>query len=174
MESSSTKLFYLRIGGAYMQKLFKRSSTIYFVYLILMIILSILLLFFGYRFIVTNAIVWLVINLMIECVLTTLCIFKRDESMKSTNIIVQLLPTFSLIYIIILTIHINIDNIIILCFHHLFCFLSCYIISLLCANKFVFRIIYAAFNTILLLFLLAVVYFLMIFTDFGKELLSSR
>ena len=152
-----------------MQKLFKRASIVYFAYLLLMIILSMAFLCFGYRFIVSNEIIWFVINILAVGILTALCLSKRKESVKSANIIAQLLPLFALIYIIVIIALIDGVDVIIFSLHGLLCFLSCYVISLLYINKRVFRIVCAVLNSILLLFLLAGIYFFMIFGQFGQD-----
>jgi hypothetical protein len=52
-----------------------------------MIILSIAFLCFGYRFVVSSEIIWFVINIAAEGILTAFCLSKRKESIKSANII---------------------------------------------------------------------------------------
>lgn len=148
-----------------MQKLFKRASIVYFAYLLLMIILSIAFLCFGYRFVVSNEIIWFVINIAVVGILTALCLSKRKESVKSANIIAQLLPLFAIIYIIVIIGLVDgVDNII-FSLHGLLCFLSCYVISMLYTNKRVFRIVCTVLNSIILLFLL---YGILIFMTIGN------
>ena len=125
-----------------MQKLFKRASIVYFAFLLLVTFLSIAFLSLGYRFIVSNEIIWFVINMAAEGILTALCLSKRKESMESANIIAQLLPFFALIYICVIGFLIDGVDDLILILHGLLCFLTCYVVSLLYTNKRVFRIVY--------------------------------
>lgn len=134
-----------------------------------MTIVSIVFLSLNYRFIVSNEIIWFVINIAVVVMLTSLCLSKRKKSIRAANTIAQLLPLFALIYLCIIGVLLDGVDIVFLSLHGLICFLSCYIISLSYVNKRVFRIVCAVLNTIFLLFLLFGIYFLMTLGNIGQQ-----
>lgn len=149
-----------------MQRLFNRASIIYSVFLLFATVPSIAFMSLGYWFIVSNEIIWLAINVVTVVILIALCLAKRKDSTKVANIISQLLPLFALIYICVIGLLVNGVNGFFLTLYALFCFTSCYAISLQTNMLFKLCVLYS----IILFFLVIVAsFFIMTFGQIGKS-----
>jgi len=161
-------------GGIRMRKIFKQAIALYFAFLLFMSAFLIILLSFGYSFAVSNGAVWLIINILVEGTLTILCILNRKHSTKTLNTMSQLLPLFSLAYICILALLVTGIPHNLLTLHALFCFVSCYVISLLYKNTDDFRIVYIMLNSILLCLFLAISPWILMFGSLSQKTIVNE
>lgn len=152
-----------------MQKLLSRAPIVYFIFLLGMTSLFTAFLFLGYRFIVANQVVWLVLSILAEGIIASICLVKRKAATKTAKIIAQLLPFCALLYFFVLLILLDSLNIYFQTVHGLFCFLSCYVVALLHKIKRIFRIVCAVLNSILFILLLAASNFIMAFGSIAQN-----
>lgn len=157
-----------------MQRLFRRIPIIYFSYLLIMAAISIAFWSLGYTFIVTNDVIWFGINMFVALAFVLLHFVKRKEQTQSANNFTQALPIAMFIYFFALETLITgvRDGLLIL--HVLFCFLFCYLASLLSTTKKIIKIVCAVVNSFLLLWLLALSFFILTFGQIGENTTISR
>ena len=132
------------------------------------------LLFLGYRFIVRNEIIWFILNVFIEIGLLVFFVVKKENPTKTADIISQLLPLFSLIYVCAIGLIIDGMNAIILVMHAFICFMSCFIISILYRNERSLKAVCAVLNSVLLLFLLWNFFMVMTFGQIGENTIVKQ
>ena len=133
-----------------MLKALKQPSIAYFAFMLLITILLITLMCLGYSLIVLNENVWLILNVFIEIRLLVLFKVRKENTTKAANVIAQLLPLISLMYIDTLGLIIDGVKDSLFALHAVICFLSCVIMSIMCENRLFVKIIGIVFNGIFL------------------------
>ncbi|QAT51163.1 hypothetical protein EQM14_16085 [Caproiciproducens sp. NJN-50] len=129
---------------------------------------------FGYQFVVDHEMMWFVLSVFIEAVLTAVCVAGRKVSTKAANIVSQFLPPASLLYICMIGLVVRGGNVFLLTLHALSCFASCFVISVLCKNKSVFSTVCVVMNSFLLFLLLAASFFAMTFGQLVQKTVVNR
>lgn len=157
-----------------MHRLFERVPVIYSAFLLLFTIPFLVSMCLGYQFIVYHGAAWLILNILIEVALTAFCAAKRKISTKAANLVSQLLPLLSLLYICMMGFVVHGVNVLFLTLHSLICFVSCFAVSFLYKNKPILRAVCAGFNSILLLLLLAACFFTITFGQLVQETVVNR
>lgn len=124
-----------------MHKLTRRAPVICFSLLLLVATPFIASKCFGYQFVVDHEMMWFVLSVFVEAVLTAGCVAGRKVFTKAANIVSQFLPLASLLYICMIGLVVQGGNVLLLTLHSLSCFASCFVISVLCKNKSVFSMV---------------------------------
>lgn len=137
-----------------MQRLLKPAPVLYLLFLLLLTAISVVFLYQGFTFAVTGPLVWLFLHLAAEGAFMALCVMGRKQAAKPMRIIAQFLPLCAFLYFFATRLLLEDAGILLIVFHGLLCFLSCFILSLLYAKPRVVRIVSAVLNGLLLLVLL--------------------
>lgn len=139
-----------------MKKLLKSAPVLYLVYLLLVTAVSFMFMYRGFVFVVSSPGAWFFLNLAAEGTLTALCAIGRKKAGKAVKIIGQFLPLGALLYFFATRLMLDDVGMLLIVFHGLLCFVSCFVLSLLYGNPRTVRIISGVFNGILLAVLLHV------------------
>ena len=145
------------LRGTKMRKLYEHTTITYCVFLLSLSGIFALFLSRSYSFNVSNAAIWFVLNILLEGALAYLCVLRQTDSIDTYGNAAQSLPLLSLVYICVTGFLVEGVNVLLLTLHALFCFISCYIISLLYKVERSIRITSAILNTVLLCLLLAAI-----------------
>ena len=157
-----------------MQKIIRNTPIVFFFFLSLVMVSSVLLSKHGYEFIVRNQIFWFLLNLFIQAMLLSTCIVKRKELTKATVVFAQALPTLAVVYYFLADSFLSNVPEAMIAFHALLCFIACYAVSLLNLNARVFRVIATIWNTILLLLTLGMVALAMTYGSLGESVIARE
>lgn len=150
-----------------MQRFIKNAPLVYFTFLFVITAQTVIFVLLRYRFLVSSAVVWFVAHIVVEILLTVLCFWKRKESLtaKSSSIIAQLLPILAIVYYVATDYLVDGVTGVLLPLHGLFCFFSCFVLSL-AYNK--FNILQSLFGILNSILLLLVIGFSLLFMTFGQ------
>lgn len=103
-----------------------------------------------------------------------LCASKRENSTNAENILSQLLPLFSLVYIYVMILTVDGVNDQVLILYGLICFISCFALSLLYRGKRVLKVVFAVLNSILLYLLFITSFFIMTFGQISQDTIIKQ
>lgn len=151
------------------QKLPGKIPIIYLLFMFVVAGIAFAFLYYEYSFVVSCPIVWFLFHLLIQVVFVVIFLAKRDTITKAAFGVTQLLPLCSLPYIF--AVGELIDGVpgILLMLHVLFCFLSCFIMSVASKGPLIFQTIIAAVNGIILCFFLILSLLQMTFGQIGQR-----
>ena len=157
-----------------MQKIIRNTPIFFFAFLSLATGSFALLSSHGYEFIVRNRILWFLLNLILQVILSGACILKRRELTKAAVVFAQALPTLAVVYYFFADSFLSNVPSALIAIHALLNFLVSFVISVLNMNDRLFRRIITVWNTILLLIILAMVTLEMTFGSLGESVIARE
>ena len=151
-----------------MKQLFKQASILYFSFFTVMTAFIFASLALGYRFIVSNGLIWFIVNLAVVAVFTKLCLDKRNEPTKTSLVIEKLLPLSAFIYLCAVALFIEHVNAFLLPLYAVICSTACFIISVQSNGKRLLQILSTVVNSIALIIIWGASFFIMTFGQIGQ------
>lgn len=133
-----------------MQRLYKRASIVYFVFLLFLATAAFVLKRTGYSLSIPTQIVWSIITAVAVAVLAAVSYIKRKDTTNAAGIIAQFLPLLTVVnFFFIDYIFTDLNNAPLLLFD-LYLLILSFLVSFVSKSPRIFRIICRVFNSILL------------------------
>ncbi len=136
--------------GYSMRKCLDQAPVVYCIFLVCMSAASAAFYALGYRFAVANELVWFILHAAAVAALTVLCVIKRTNATKSSRTIAQFLPLLSLVYACSTSVLVQDVSDLFVTGHALLCFVSCFVVSLLYAERRGIQVLSIVLNSSLL------------------------